>query len=387
MSEFQVGMKIYDGDWFLKYNLSYEKAAQCLQEWGVTYVLAQNRFLPMPDSAIDSEVAPDLVERYRSFKDRDFRDALGMAGIEYWLAVCMFFDPRALEVDPSLVPVGSDGRLMPKIDWYIGISPSRDDFVCLKTTAIAEAVRALEPDGVFLSFTRWPGFWELWMPHLSRYDFPEYSYDPHTLDRFVQETGVHLPSQEPLNAAAWIETHAREVWTNWKCQVVKNVIRQVRSASRAEKSDVRIMLNTLPLGFDFDVAQEKVFGQSVELLADGVDIFEVMTYHQILKRPIRWIPKIGEQVKRRTGKETVCALQARPLYLDGIHSKEKRSSTISAEEFAEAIDAIEASNLDGIVIFVWSDLLEKALMEKDERRVDAIRTAVGRRNARSNGEQ
>ena len=385
MSDFEVGMKIYDCDWYLKYDLSYDEAAQCLREWGVSFVLAQNRLLPMPDSAVDSEVASELEERYTAYDDRKFRDALAMAGIEYWLAVCLFFDPWALEADPSLVPVGSDGRLMPKIDWYIGIPPSRDDFVAQKKAAIADAVSVLEPEGVFLSFTRWPGFWELWMPHCSRQDFPEYSYDQHTLDRFVLDTGVRLPSRDPSDAAAWIETHFRDVWTNWKCHVVKDVICQIREATRAEKSDVRIMLNTIPFGLEFDSAQEKVFGQSVETLVEVVDVFEVMTYHQILKRPTSWIPQIGGEIKNRTGRKTMCTLQCRPLYLDGIHMKEDRSPKISAEEFADAVDAIEASNLDGVVVFVWSDLLEMVLVENDKSRVDAIRAAVGRRNVRSNG--
>jgi hypothetical protein len=383
MSNFDVGMKVYDSDWFLKYNLSYKEAAHCLREWGVTFVLAQNRFLPMPNSAVESEVTLDGAEHFASYSDRKFRDALNEVGIKYWLAVCMFFDPRALDADPSLTPVGSDGKLMPKIDWYIGISPSREDFVSQKTAVLAEAVRVLEPEGVFLSFTRWPGFWELWMPQRTRQDFLEYSYDPHTLDRFSRETGTLLPSRDPTHAAIWIETNAREVWTNWKCQVIRDVISEVRDASKNEKSDIRIMLNTLPFGLEFDNAQEKVFGQSVEDLADVVDIFEVMTYHQILKRSTGWIPKIGEYVKSHTGRKTVCTVQARPLYLDGIHAIENRSTTISAQEFAEAVHAIETSDLNGVVVFVWSDLLEKTLKE-DESGLEALRSAARRRNARSN---
>ena len=56
-----------------------------------------------------------------------------------------------------------------------------------------------------------------------------------------------------------------------------------------------------------------------------VDVFEVMAYHQILKRPPEWIPRIGEEVKTRTGRTVVCTLQAVPLYVDGMHAKEKRA--------------------------------------------------------------
>ncbi|MDH4136225.1 MAG: hypothetical protein OEW09_05840 [Anaerolineae bacterium] len=380
MGTFKVGMKVYDNDWFLEYDLSYKDAARYLNDWGVTFVLAQSRFLPMPDSAVESEVPPELADLYATYDDRKFRDALAKEGIEYWAAVCMFFDPKALDADPSLRPVGSDGRPMGKIDWYVGISPSIEGVVSNKTAAIERAVRALEPDGVFLSFTRWPGFWELWMPHHMRRDFPEYSYDRHTLDRFVRETGVHLPTRDPADAASWIEAHAREAWTSWKCQVIVDIIRQVKDTCRKIKPDIQVMLNTVPFGAeDFDGAQEKVFGQRIEALADVVDVFEVMTYHQILRRPASWIPQIGEEVKNRSGRKTVCTLQARPLYLDGIYAKDNRSPTLDAEEFAEAVGVVANSNLDGIVVFVWSDLLEEVLKQNDTRRVDAIRAAAGRR--------
>jgi hypothetical protein len=380
MKRLEVGMKLYDLDWYLKYNLSYKEAAQRLRDWGVTFVLAQNRFLPMPDTAVKSEVPPELAHRYATYDDRRFRDALARARVDYWAAVCMFYDPLALAADPSLRPVGSDGRRLERVDWYEGIAPSMKGFVAERIAAIEQVVRSLEPEGVFLSFTRWPGFWELWMPDRSRQDFPEYSYDRHTLELFVRDTGVNLQTRSATEAAAWIEAHARQAWTRWKCEVVADVIRQVRDACREIKPDLQIMLNTLPFGAaEFDGAQEKVFGQHIETLAGVVDVFEVMTYHQILKRPTGWIPKAGLEVKARSGRKTVCTIQARPLYLDGFHARSNRSPTLDEQEFAEAVNAVEDSGLDGVVVFVWSDLLQDVVEQNNTRRVEAIRAAVERR--------
>lgn len=383
MEKLQVGMKLYDAGWYLKHGLSYKDAARCLRDWGVTFVLAQSRFLPMPDSAVQSEVPSELAQRYVAYDDRKLRDALGQEGIAYWPTVCMFFDPQATAADRSLRPVGSDGQPMQTVDWYEGIAPSRQGFVTQKTAAIERAVRALEPEGVFLSFTRWPGFWELWTPNRSRQDFLEYSYDRHTLDRFVRETGVNLQNRKPAAAAAWIEAHAREAWTAWKCSVVVDAISQVRNTCRAVKPDLQIMLNTLPFGVTaFDGAQEKVFGQKIEALAAVVDVFEVMTYHQILKRPTGWIAQAGQEVKQRSGRKTVCTIQARPHYLDGIHARSDRSPTLDEEEFAEAVGNVETAGLDGVVVFVWSDLLEDVLEQNNSQRVDAIRANLEHRRAR-----
>jgi hypothetical protein len=65
-----------------------------------------------------------------------------------------------------------------------------------------------------------------------------------------------------------------------------------------------------------------------------------------------------------------------------MYAKDNRSPMLSAEEFAEAVDAVEHSSVDGVVVFVWSDLLEEVLRQGDTRRVDAIRAAVERRRAR-----
>jgi hypothetical protein len=381
MTPFRVGMKVYDNDWFLKYNFSYEEAARILRDWGVTFILAQSRYLPMPDTAVKSEVPPELAKRYAAYDDRRFRDALAKEGVEYWAAATMFFDPAALAANPGLRAVGSDGEPIEKIDWYIGIPPSMQQLVDHKVAAIEKAVEALEPDGVFLAFMRWPNFWELWMPRHRRQDFLEYSYDAMTLARFEQEAGVDLSGRQAAQAAQWIEENAREAWTDWKCGVVEDVIRQVRTASQRIKPDTRIMLNTVPFGADdYDGAQEKVFGQRFETLADVVDVFEVMTYHQILKRPTDWIPQIGSEVKARSGCKTVCTLQAAPLYLEGMHAAEDRSPTLDVEEFGRAVQSVAAAqDVDGVVVFLWSDFLDQVYHHNDSRRVDILRAAAASR--------
>lgn len=384
MADFSVGLKVYSNDWYLKYNLSYDDAAALLRDWGVSFILAQSRILPMADTAVKSEVPPELAERYAEYDDRKFRDAMAKVGVEYWSAANMMFDPFAFAADPSLQAVGSDGKPMEKIDWYFGIPPSKQRHVDNKVAAIEKAVKALEPDGIFLAFMRWPNFWEIWMDRHTRQDFPEYSFDEETLRRFAGETGIDLPTYDAAEAATWLETNQRQAWTNWKCSVVEDVIRQVKTMGRRYKSDMQIMLNTVPFGAnDFDNAEEKVYGQRFETLADVVDVFEVMTYHQILKRPVEWIPQIGGEVKRRSGRKTVCTLQAEPLYLHGMHAAEKRSTSLDFAEFERAVNAVEAnSDIDGIVVFLWTDFLHQVYNLKDSRRIDLIRAAVDRHKSR-----
>ena len=120
MTPLDVGMKVYSNDWYLKYNLSYEDAARMLADWGVTFVLAQSRVLPMADMAVKSEVPPELADRFAAYDDRKFRDALGREGIEYWAASLMFFDPQALKTHPEFQAVGSNGKYLYTVNehWF-----------------------------------------------------------------------------------------------------------------------------------------------------------------------------------------------------------------------------------------------------------------------------
>ena len=65
---------------------------------------------------------------------------------------------------------------------------------------------------------------------------------------------------------------------------------------------------------------EEVFGQNISRLSDVVDVFEVMSYHQILRRDAEWPAAIGTDIKRRCKGKVICTLQAKALYLHGMHS-------------------------------------------------------------------
>jgi hypothetical protein len=66
-----------------------------------------------------------------------------------------------------------------------------------------------------------------------------------------------------------------------------------------------------------------------------------------------------------------------------MHTVEARSSAIDSAEFAQAVNAVESGNLDGVVVFVWSDLLKIALLDKDTTRIDALRFAIQYRASQS----
>jgi hypothetical protein len=70
----------------------------------------------------------------------------------------------------------------------------------------------------------------------------------------------------------------------------------------------------------------------------------------------------------------ICTLQAKALYLDGMHSAYSRNPQISADEFIAAVDALEQTPVDGMCVFTFSDLLETRETSEGRRMLNRLRT-------------
>jgi hypothetical protein len=73
MQDLRLGIKIYDNTWFLRHHHSPEAAADILAQMGATFVIAQSRFLPMQDSAVQSNVRDSQASDYAALDDVAFR--------------------------------------------------------------------------------------------------------------------------------------------------------------------------------------------------------------------------------------------------------------------------------------------------------------------------
>lgn len=370
----RYGVKIYDNDWFLRHRLSAEQAADLLASWGVTYVIAQSKLLPMPDSAVTSLVSEQDREAYAALDDVHFRKLLAERGIAYFAVLNICFDPEFSAAHPEIGAIDQHGKPIRQQDWYIGIPPDRTLNLNHKIGLLETAVEALQPDAIHLGFIRWPGFWETWLEGDRRADKPEYCFSAETITRFNNDTGLDVPTNDVRAAAAMVSGLQRRAWTEWKCDQVVKAIAAIRSALAPIKSGLRYSINTLPFfRSDFDGAVEEVFGQDVVKLASVVDIFEVMAYHQILAKPPEWPARIAGDIISRSGQKAICTLQGRALYLEGMHAGRGRKSELSAEEFATALRATEDGPVEGVCVFTFTDLLDLRDTAKGQAMLAALK--------------
>ena len=113
-------------------------------------------------------------------------------GLRWFGGIACFSDHarqhQILRERPEMWPIDESGARRPEMEWYIGLTPTFEDYGESRLALAEQLVRTHDLDGFFLDFIRWPIHWELELrpgkqaPHQS-------SFDAHTLARFQAQTG------------------------------------------------------------------------------------------------------------------------------------------------------------------------------------------------------
>lgn len=323
------------------------------REHRIDWMLVQNLIDPLPTSAV-AQVVPAS-----GYDDHRLRDALRDRGIRVFESTAVFFQPGEYQRRPELRPVDEAGRIAEPQDWYVGLCPSDPVYLADREARIEEVVDRLQPHGVFLSFIRYPSFWELWMPETERSEIPEFCFCERCLERFQADSGLELPDGPVALRARVLQNELRETWTTWKCGVIAHVVARLRAAAQRARSGTEIMLNGFGFGRnDYSNAVEEILGQRIESLSPVVDQFEAMLYHQILRRdPVPWVASVTTELRSRTSRTLLADLQVRADYLGPTYAAGRRRPSIPTAEFEAAVAAVSASPADGLMIYRYSDLL------------------------------
>ena len=346
----KIGVKIYSYDWYNIHKIEPQQLAELLQKWGISYVMVMNDHLD------------DMSRSNRTLKslslDNKFREACQKAKIDYWMTIRSFYNPKALKMNPEWNVMNQHAEWIKKKDWYCGINPSDNSYINWLLEKIEIAQKDLKPDGAFLSFTRWPGFWETRFKDAKFETFEDTSYDLATLQRFGKSIGVEISQVMLRNPYLWLKEYAWESWVSWKCEVIKNYCTRVKNQMIFENSNIQLMLNTLPFcNHEFLSPRRETFGQDIKMLSEIINIFEVMTYHQIMKEDVDWIVKAGLDVRNQTDKPVICTLQSSPYYTDGFHEEANREKFVNQNDMIKAKEKLAQNNFYGVAFFPLKDLL------------------------------
>jgi hypothetical protein len=68
----------------------------------------------------------------------------------------------------------------------------------------------------------------------------------------------------------------------------------------------------------------------------------------------------------------LCTIRGGTLYLNGMRAGRGRAGTITTDEFINAIDAVDATEIDGLCIFTCTDLLDMRETVDGRRRIERL---------------
>jgi len=348
-----IGVKAYGWDWSSIHHLSMSAAAQRMVRQGMDWALVQNLIDPLPGSAV-LQTPPA-----KAYDDRQWVAALQDAGLRVYQSSAIFFSPEAFAATPDIQPVDQHGNAFEPFGWYCGLCPTHPAWLARKSDLLAEAVYKTQPDGIFLSFLRFPGFWEMWLPPIHRNNVSEYCFCTRCIGLFAQSIQCALPAGGPSAWRHWIVTEQRSAWTTWKCNWIAGVAGQLRAAALAVQPGMDVILNGFGLGTnDLDNAVEEVLGQGLGALNPVIDHYELMFYFQIMKRdPVPWIHERIAQVRPQTQRTVLACLQGQAEYMEPLYRQGHRARAISDFEWQSALDAVAAAGADGVLTYSWRDLL------------------------------
>lgn len=374
-----IAMKVYDFQWRATFGMDEATAATALAGDGVDTVLLANLIDPLPSSGVDQEAYVRAAGGLADHDDRRWVEALRAAGLAVYQTTATFFDPAALEEFPDARPIDANGDPDRGFDWYLGVCPTHEGYLAAKIARLRRVAAEMEPDGYFLSFTRFPGFWENWAPGYVFSNADRFCFCDRCLARFAAEADVDLPTGATAEVARFVLGRHGVAWTAWRCGVVAAAVERIASALREERPGLPVMLNTLAFpasDFDGRDARREIAAQDLGLLAGTVDRFELMTYLQILDRSDDWLgPVVADARRLAPGRELLCTLQVAPLYTEGVHAGRGRPADVTADDLDRAARAALDAGADGLVFYHWTDFL---VDEAEGGRKRAVLRAVAR---------
>ncbi|MHB8056006.1 MAG: glycoside hydrolase family 10 protein, partial [Candidatus Aminicenantales bacterium] len=248
----------------------------------------------------------------------DFRAAAKKNGVAVFVIFPTFQDPEELAKQPELAAITARGEPA-REDWVQFVCPTKKEFRNRRIAQVKDWVGKYDPDGLSLDFIRFFVFWEMVYPERTPDSLPQTCFCPTCLEDFQKTENIKLPENlsGTAEASGWILKNHPAEWTDWKCRVITNMVKDLVAAAKAVKPDIKINVHTVPWRKgDFGGAIEAVAGQDIARIAGFVDYFSPMCYHHMVGRNPDWIHDVVQDVFDRGGRDVLPSIQVDKAYVE-----------------------------------------------------------------------
>lgn len=302
--------------------------------------------------------ASDQLKRYQAYgintivcgggvANHDIIQQIQSMDLRFVIDWTCFLDRTNLQAtQPELQPILASGQPRPKMNWYLGITPTIPAYVDQLLQQIEAFLSTHTIDGLWLDFIRWALHWEQEI----RDDTPpplDSSFDPITLAQFAKFADITITGDTIQQQSQWILTHHHQQWIDFKCHVITDVVARIHHIFKqyhpAQPMSINIVPATRP-------DRERYLGQKLDALSTYADYFSPMLYHHILAKPASWITDYLNDMASETQVKFVPYVQVKAL---------DDSDGVSPQEWGEVVQAVlDHPQTDGLLAFVGSYLHE-----------------------------
>lgn len=328
-----IGIKIYS------HNGDYEKL---FKEWNS---LGINTVFVVSEALYGQDTFRELAKEY---------------GVKLFITAQTFMNAEALEKDSSLYAITDKGEKAIE-EWAEFVCPTRENYRKERIEHFKEIVRKYKPDGFSLDFIRYFVFWENVYPDTKADDLPNTCFCAHCLEKFQEDKSIEIPDslEKVSEIADWIINNHNEEFTNWKCDNITSMVKDMVNAVIEVDPEIIINLHAIPWKQDdYDGAIKKNVGQDFKALAEYTDYISPMCYSNLLKREPSWISSITNDIAEYSQKNVIQSIQIKEINTE-------KEEPYSPEDFEKCLKEALKEPSKGVLLFVWD---WNSLDGEDERK-------------------
>lgn len=294
-------------------------------------------------------VAP--IERYRQLGLKVFAEFNSLHVAQY------------LKEHSDAAPLGPDGQPAPPPNGWQGVSAFHAGYRASRMSEFRRVLTEFAIDGIWLDYHHAHASWEQAEPEL-----PDTDFSPAALRAFADKTGIGLPAEVPAAAKLLLSTH-RDAWTDFRCAVFTDWVREYRSIRDAVRPQA--LLGTFHCPWspeDFGGAIRHKLAIDLKAQAQYLDVFSIMPYHARFGHASdpAWIAR---QVQQLAGLLNLSGAANEKQYIWPIVQLADWGERVPVEQVAAVLDFGSQQPATGMMAFHWSGI------SKEWPKVEALKQA------------
>lgn len=309
--------------------------------------VAERELLVASLKGINAVFAPDEEETISFFKSRGYKVYLSVnafGGRDGWTK---YTDARPVRADGRFLGEGGDDG------GHGGICPThkgwQEERLLHIRSSIVRSAKSNGPDGIWLDFIRYPGFWETANPQI-----PDTCYCSRCLEKFRKDRNIKLPTGlSAQDASSWIRKNHPYEWMAWKREQILSFVRKVKKIINEETASAapgnkRLVLGAFVVPWtkgEHNGAVSFLLAQDAVQLSEIVDVISPMVYHKMTKQPESWVGRMTAYYKETARSQVWPIVQ---------------SLDVTAAALHQTVRHAQDSGADGILAFSYEKMDQAA---------------------------